>query len=62
MASHTLPPTGQPPSDQGASLWARQQAPTEQRVTARVRKFVQELPSWDPMPPGEIFVRRGGSR
>jgi hypothetical protein len=54
-------PTGHSPSALGESLWARQQTPTEQRVTARVRKMVEELPSWDPMPPGEIVVRRGGS-
>jgi hypothetical protein len=42
----------------GVSLWARQSAPAQQRVTARVRNLVESLPDWEPLPPGEILVRR----
>lgn len=38
--------------------WARQTAAAEQRVTTRARKMVEGLPSWEPLPPGEIVVRR----
>jgi len=61
MATSASTPIDQPSSELAASLWARQKAPTEQRVTARVHKLVEDLPSWDPLPPGEIMVRRGGS-
>lgn len=40
--------------------WARQVAPTQPRATARSRSLVRSLPSWDPLPPGEILVRRRG--
>ena len=42
----------------GTSLWARQSVPQQQRVTARVRHQVEGLPDWEPLPPGEILVRR----
>jgi hypothetical protein len=29
-------------------------------VTSRVRKVVEGLPDWEPLPPGEIVVRRPG--
>jgi hypothetical protein len=41
--------------------WAAAKAPSVQRVTARVRAKVGQLPDWDPLPPGEIQVRRPGS-
>lgn len=51
-----------PVADQRAhTLWARQPAGTEERVTARARRLVQGLPDWDPLPPGESLVRRRGS-
>lgn len=45
----------------GATPWARQTARTEERTTPRARKMVQGLPGWEPLPPGEIVVRRPGS-
>lgn len=39
--------------------WARQSISTEQRATARVRRMVDSLPAWEPLPPGEILVQRG---
>lgn len=41
--------------------WAQQNAAKSERATARVRKMVQGLPGWDPLPPGEQIVRRPGS-
>jgi hypothetical protein len=39
--------------------WARQPSVTVPRKTDRSRQIVTTLPSWDPLPPGEILVRRG---
>jgi hypothetical protein len=39
--------------------WARQATAAKPRATQRVRKIVEGLPAWEPMPPGEIVVRRG---
>lgn len=41
--------------------WAQQGAAKTERATARIRKMVQGLPAWEPMPPGEQIVRRPGS-
>jgi hypothetical protein len=30
------------------------------RTTARLRKTIDGLPAWEPTPPGEIHVQRGG--
>jgi len=38
--------------------WAQQAATPTERQTNRRRQMVQGLPSWDPLPPGEIFVQR----
>jgi hypothetical protein len=38
--------------------WARQDSAAEQRVTSRARRMVEGLPSWEPLPPGEVVVRR----
>ena len=51
------------PSPWGATngpgtLWARQTTSGTQRVTSRVRRLVQGLPDWEPLPPGEVLVRR----
>ncbi|MDG4762717.1 hypothetical protein O7632_01090 [Solwaraspora sp. WMMD406] len=32
------------------------------RHTERHRKVVESLPDWEPLPPGEIIVRRGQHR
>lgn len=34
---------------------------SEERVTNRARRMVEGLPSWEPLPPGEILVRRPAS-
>ncbi|MGW6690604.1 hypothetical protein [Streptomyces sp. NPDC054961] len=40
--------------------WARQPEATGPS-TARLRRIVEGLPDWEPLPPGEILVRRGGN-
>lgn len=40
------------------SLWARQPVEPQERVTQRLRQMVEGLPDWEPLPPGEIIVRR----
>lgn len=37
--------------------WA-QQTTSQDRITNRARRMVRDLPSWDPLPPGEVFVHR----
>ncbi|MGP3690419.1 hypothetical protein ACTVZO_37960 [Streptomyces sp. IBSNAI002] len=41
--------------------WARQQTTAETAATGRLRRIVEGLPDWEPLPPGEILVRRGGN-
>jgi hypothetical protein len=38
--------------------WAYQKAVTLPPATKRARKVVDSLPAWEPLPPGEIIVRR----
>lgn len=38
--------------------WAQQATNPAERRTARQRQMVEGLPSWDPLPPGEIHVQR----
>jgi hypothetical protein len=38
--------------------WAQQATTPAERRTARQRQMVEGLPSWDPLPPGEIYVQR----
>lgn len=45
-------------STNGRSLWARQEVEPQERVTQRLRQVVEGLPDWEPLPPGEIIVRR----
>ncbi|MFY1635074.1 hypothetical protein ACN27F_17670 [Solwaraspora sp. WMMB335] len=49
--------------DQPTPPWAqpRPQAASG-RQTERQRKVVESLPDWEPLPPGEILVRRGQHR
>jgi hypothetical protein len=42
----------------GKTLWARQEIEPQERVTRRLRQIAEGLPDWDPLPPGEIVVRR----
>lgn len=41
--------------------WARQVTAARERATPRVRKMVEGLPPWEPLPPGEMLVRRPGA-
>jgi hypothetical protein len=51
--------TGPAQPDNAVVPWARQTMIAHQpHVTSRVRQRVQDLPSWDPLPPGEILVHR----
>ncbi|UXY29616.1 hypothetical protein [Streptomyces sp. HUAS TT20] len=44
-----------------SSPWAAQRRPQRERVTSRLRRVVEGLPDWEPLPPGETVVRRPGS-
>jgi hypothetical protein len=44
----------------GDTPWALKQGPVKSRTTARLRKTIDGLPAWEPTPPGEIHVQRGG--
>ena len=44
-----------------ATPWARQTSTRQERATTRVRKMVEDLPTWEPFPPGESLVRRPSS-
>ncbi|MFH8768157.1 hypothetical protein [Streptomyces sp. NPDC017958] len=44
-----------------SSPWAAQRRPQQERVTSRLRRVVEGLPDWEPLPPGETVVRRPGS-
>ncbi|MBP2049327.1 hypothetical protein J2Z21_002258 [Streptomyces griseochromogenes] len=44
-----------------SSPWAAQRRPQQERITSRLRKVVEGLPDWEPLPPGETLVRRPGS-
>ncbi|MGW6059929.1 hypothetical protein [Streptomyces sp. NPDC055189] len=48
-------------SGQSQSPWAATGRTGGERVTSRLRKIADELPDWEPLPPGETFVRRPGS-
>jgi len=41
-----------------ARSWASQQLAPEDRKLMRQRKIAQDLPEWNPMPPGEITITR----
>jgi hypothetical protein len=41
-----------------AMPWAHQGGATENRATTRARRMVEGLPGWEPLPPGELLVRR----
>ncbi|MCG5467032.1 hypothetical protein MED01_006082 [Micromonospora sp. MED01] len=38
--------------------WAQQASTPVEHRTDRRRHMVQGLPSWEPLPPGEIYVQR----
>ncbi len=45
-------------TDASTAPWARQEPSAADRATTRARRYVEDLPSWEPLPPGEINVRR----
>lgn len=47
-----------PAQRDSGGLWARQGNAGVPRATSRQRRTVQQLPAWEPLPPGEILVRR----
>lgn len=52
------PQFGANPTADASLPWARQGGATEQRATPRARRMVQGLPEWEPLPPGELLIRR----
>jgi len=52
-----LVPEARRPSN-GHTPWGRQGGASEERVTSRQRRMAVGLPSWDPLPPGEVLIRR----
>jgi hypothetical protein len=47
-----------PAPGDAALPWAYQPGRKVERVTDRKRAIVGNLPAWEPLPPGEIQVRR----
>jgi len=41
--------------------WARRNT-SHEPLTGRSRRHLHDLPSWDPLPPGEILVHRNHHR
>lgn len=61
-ATRHRPPWAEPGPEDGGAPWAATAArPAGRRATQRVRRVVEGLPEWDPMPPGESLVRRPGT-
>ena len=62
-ASNDVPliPSARRSGGGGDVPWARQAGASEERVTDRKRRMVEGLPSWEPLPPGEILIRRPSS-
>jgi hypothetical protein len=38
--------------------WAKQASAKTEQATKRIRRVVESLPDWEPLPPGEILVHR----
>ncbi|MCT4355566.1 hypothetical protein M5362_20730 [Streptomyces sp. Je 1-79] len=51
------PPVRRPVVD---SPWGSQRPAPADRSTSRLRRVVEGLPDWEPLPPGETLVRRPG--
>ena len=51
----TTDPEPQPPAP---VPWARQPSAKVEPATKRIRRPVENLPEWEPLPPGEILVHR----
>ena len=52
------PSATDPAAPSPAAPWARQGGRADKPVTPRARRIVEDLPAWDPLPPGEITVHR----
>ncbi len=50
--------TGNGLAPAGAVPWAQQAGRQQERKTSRTRQMVRNLPSWDPLPPGDVPVQR----
>ncbi|MEU3749798.1 MULTISPECIES: hypothetical protein [Streptomyces] len=55
----SVPPTVRRPV--ADSPWASHRPAGTERATSRLRRVVEGLPDWEPLPPGEMLVRRPGS-
>ncbi len=53
MTSEPVPPPAEAPVP-----WARQALAKVKPATKRIRQPVENLPDWEPLPPGEILVHR----
>ena len=42
----------------GHTPWGRQSGSSTERVTSRQRRMAEGLPAWEPLPPGEVLIRR----
>ncbi|WP_117212335.1 hypothetical protein [Allorhizocola rhizosphaerae] len=45
---------------QANTPWAMPAPAAADRATPRARRYVEGLPDWEPLPPGEILVQRRG--
>ncbi|MEU3573325.1 hypothetical protein AB0E96_33600 [Kitasatospora sp. NPDC036755] len=59
MTTPPPPPPRRPPA--AGSPWAASPRPSTDRATSRLRRLVEGLPDWEPLPPGELTVRRPGT-
>ncbi len=59
MTTSGVSGTGPTSIPEAAVPWARQPISADPRATQRIRRMVDGLPAWDPLPPGEILVQRG---
>ncbi|WP_236710884.1 hypothetical protein, partial [Streptomyces sp. 150FB] len=50
------------PAQPPVASWGAATLPSSEPVTRRLRRVVESLPDWEPLPPGEFSVRRPGSR
>lgn len=50
------------PAQPPVGSWGAAAVPSGEPVTRRLRRVVESLPDWEPLPPGEFTVRRPGSR
>ncbi|MBW5483318.1 hypothetical protein [Streptomyces bambusae] len=56
-----LPSPAEPSEGPRRRLWAATGEQSGERVTNRLRRVVEGLPEWSPLPPGEQLIRRPGA-